>query len=245
MKKNTLIKFGFVAVACGLTFSTFANNYANELKKRNYEFEEVNRMLQSKSFAGYLNDQKNQMNVAIDQSQKSGKGLGLNIPKQYFENDSSVNYLPQTDLKQQTQQAQNGITAPIVFVSFSMPEADIKNLINEMHKVKGGVVIRGLVDDDFKKTTARIAALQTKDNAGVLIDPTLFQLFEIKAVPTYVIPMQPIEPCVEKDKSCKQPKHIKAAGAVSFKYVLDLVERTGTSEEKAFAAKYNAMLKGR
>ena len=245
MNKNTLTKLAFVAITLGLTISTFANNYANELKKRNYEFEEVNRTLQSKSFAGYLNDQKKQMNIAINQSQKSGKGLGLNIPNHYFENNAGVNYLPQTDLKLQAQQGQNGITAPIVFVSFSMPEADIRNLINEMHKVKGGVVIRGLIHDDFKKTTAKIAALQTKDNAGVLIDPTLFQLFEIKQVPTYVIPMQPIEPCVEKDKSCKQPKHIKAAGAVSFKYVLDLVERTGSAEEKAFASKYSAMLKGR
>lgn len=242
MNINTFIKLGLVTVTCGLTLSTFANNYADELKKRNIEFEEVNRMLQSKSFAGYLNDQKKQMNVAINQSQKTGKGLGLNIPNQYFENNSNANYLPQTDLKQQSQ---NGITAPIVFVSFSMPEEDIKNLINEMHKVKGGVVIRGLVDDDFKKTTLKIASLKTKDNAGVLIDPTLFQLFDVKQVPTYVIPMQPIEPCIDKSKSCKQPKHIKAAGAVSFKYLLDLVDRTGTAEEKTYAAKYNAMLKGR
>ncbi|MDT1914036.1 type-F conjugative transfer system pilin assembly protein TrbC, partial [Acinetobacter baumannii] len=86
----------------------------------------------------------------------------------------------------------NGITAPIAFVSFSMPEEDIRNLINEMAKVKGGVVIRGLVDDDFKKTVAKVASLKTKDGAGLMIDPTLFQLFDVKQVPTYVIPMQTI-----------------------------------------------------
>ena len=94
------------------------------------------------------------------------------------------------------------------------------------------------------KTALKIASLQTKDNAGVLIDPTLFQLFDIKQVPTYIIPMQPIEQCVDKNKSCKQPKHIKATGAVSFKYVLDLVDRTGTAAEKTYVAKYTAMLKG-
>lgn len=243
MKKSTLLKIGIITLASGLTISTFANNYAEEMKKRNYQFSEVNKMLQSKSFAGYLNDQKKQMNIAVNQSLKSGGGMGLNIPNQYFENKEGVNFLPQTELNK-SQLQQKGITAPIVFVSFSMPENDIRNLINEMRKVKGGVVIRGLIDDDFKKTTAKIAALKTQDNAGVLIDPTLFQLFEIKQVPTYVIPMQVIEPCVEKLKSCKQPKHIKASGAVSFKYFVDLVERTGTTEEKAFVAKYSAMLKG-
>lgn len=243
MNNKALIKISIVTVACGITFATFANNYAEELKKRNYKFDEINGLLKDKSFNNYLNDQKKQMNTAIDQSLKTGKGLGLNIPKEYYSNPSNNNFLAQTNLKQ-TQQVQNGITAPIVFVSFSMPDEDIKNLINEMHKVKGGVVIRGLVDDDFKKTTLKIASLKTKDNAGVLIDPTLFQLFDIKQVPTYVIPMQTIEPCVDQNKSCKQPKHIKATGAVSFKYVLDLVERTGTPEEKSFAVKYNVMLKG-
>lgn len=243
MNKSKFLKLGSIAIACGLTITAFAHNYADELKKRNYQFEQVDNMLKSNSFAGYLNDQKKEMNIAAIQSQKSGKGLGLNIPKQYFENNEGVNFLPQTDLKK-NQQVKSEITAPIVFVSFSMPEDDIRNLINEMHKVKGGVVIRGLIDDDFKKTTAKIAALKTKDNAGVLIDPTLFQLFDIKQVPTYVIPMQAIEPCVEKNKSCKQPKHIKVTGAVSFKYVLDLVDRTGTPEEKIFSVKYNSILKG-
>ena len=244
MKKNVLIKFGLILFAISIFGTTFAKNFADEMKKRNYQFDEVNRMLQSKSFANYMHDQRKQMNEAVDQSQSTGKGVGLNIPKHYYENNSDVNYLPQTDLKQLAKNGREEITAPIVFVSFSMPESDIKNLINEMHKVKGGVVIRGLIDDDFKKTTAKISSLQTKDNAGVLIDPTLFQLFEIKTVPTYIIPLQPIEPCMDKDKSCKQPKHIKATGAVSFRYVLDLVERTGSAEEKLLASKYSAMLKG-
>ncbi|MFK7256838.1 type-F conjugative transfer system pilin assembly protein TrbC [Acinetobacter baumannii] len=244
MKTNKLFKIGIVTLVSCLTISTFANNYADELKKRNFEFEEVSKMLQSKSFAGYMNDQKKAMNVAVDQSQKTGKGLGLNIPNQYFESGSNTNFLTQANLKQD-QIAKSGITAPIAFVSFSMPDEDIRNLINEMAKVKGGVVIRGLVDDDFKKTVAKVASLKTKDGMGLMIDPTLFQLFDVKQVPSYVIPMQTIEPCVDKNKSCKQPKHIKATGAVSFRYMVDLVERTGTPEEKTFAAKYSAMLKGR
>ncbi len=48
--------------------------------------------------------------------------------------------------------------------------------------------IRGLVDNDFRKTASMMFELSKKDKqAGVQIDPTLFRQYGIKAVPALVV----------------------------------------------------------
>ena len=70
----------------------------------------------------------------------------------------------------------------LVFVSFSMPENALKELSNEVEKVGGALVVRGLIDNSFKRT----AQFLTTAKASVMIDPTLFERFQITTVPTFV-----------------------------------------------------------
>ena len=122
---------------------------------------------------------------------------------------------------------------PIVLVSLSMPESQIKNLIAEGYKIGAAIAVRGLIDDDFETTLVKLKQLAGEMDGGVLIDPTLFRRFDAKAAPTFVLPLEPLQQCT--DQGCPTPKHVKATGSATFKYFLDLVERTGDENEKAEA----------
>ena len=70
----------------------------------------------------------------------------------------------------------------IVFVSLGLPDAVLKPLAFEAEKNKARLVIRGLVDNSFKATQTRLQVLKV----SVEIDPTLFDLFEIRRVPVFI-----------------------------------------------------------
>lgn len=129
---------------------------------------------------------------------------------------------------------------PIVLISLSMPEGQIKELIVEAYQIGAAIAVRGLIDDDFQKTLMKLKQLAGEKDGGVLIDPTLFRRFEATAVPTFVLPLEPLQQCT--DKGCPTPRHVKATGSATFQYFLDLVARTGDDNEKteakAWLAKY-------
>ena len=70
----------------------------------------------------------------------------------------------------------------IVFISLRMPSNSLKQLAIEAEKTKVRLVIRGLLDNNFKTTMTRLQELKIP----VEIDPTLFELFEVERVPTFV-----------------------------------------------------------
>ncbi len=70
----------------------------------------------------------------------------------------------------------------IVFVSLGMPSNSLKQLAIEAEKTKTRLVIRGLLDNNFKTTMTRLQELKIP----VEIDPTLFELFEVERVPTFI-----------------------------------------------------------
>ncbi|MFO1388307.1 type-F conjugative transfer system pilin assembly protein TrbC [Cellvibrio sp.] len=121
---------------------------------------------------------------------------------------------------------------PIIFVSFSMPEQQIKALIEEAPHYGAAVVIRGLIKDDFKVTVSKLRQLAgTPERAsGILIDPTLFKMFDISTVPSFVLPLSEFDACTPG--SCAPPQHVKLAGSATLAYVLDLISRTGSAREK-------------
>ena len=132
---------------------------------------------------------------------------------------------------------------PLAFASFSLPKNTLVTLLQDMKRVGGAVIFRGLIDNDFKKTMQAVRDLGAQDG-GALIDPTLFQRFNVSNVPTFVVPLEAIENCeLDVQKDCPMPKNFKAVGDVSFGFLLDLVERTGSSEEKAVAKTLNSVLR--
>lgn len=125
---------------------------------------------------------------------------------------------------------------PIVFVSLSMPRDNLKQLAAEAVKVGGGVIFRGLKNDNFKEMRQELAGLGN----GFAIDPTLFERFNVTEVPSFVLPLEPVTPC--DINGCVPVKHVKVTGNVSLSAALDYISvNSHEAEAKDTAA---AFLKG-
>jgi len=76
----------------------------------------------------------------------------------------------------------------IVFVSFSMPDLSLKQIINDAARYQMPVVVRGLIANSFKKTAAKIFELVKGNNqGGIAINPIWFKRYSIHAVPACVV----------------------------------------------------------
>lgn len=123
---------------------------------------------------------------------------------------------------------------PLVFVSFSMPDASLKQLLADAGKAGAPLLLNGLVDDDVKATAKRLLEVQGIDPqanqlpagtdshavAGMGIDPTLFERLNIRHVPTFVLPLEPVQACAE-GQGCPVFRHIRLSGDVSLAYALE------------------------
>lgn len=128
--------------------------------------------------------------------------------------------------------------SPVVLVSFSLGDDYLLNLLGEAHRIGASVAVRGLIDNDMKKTVDKIAELigDRKDLAGLSIDPTLFQRYNVTQVPTWIMPIEPIKQCTRD--GCPTPDASKMVGAVSLQHFLDHVSSQGTDKEKEVANKW-------
>ncbi len=77
----------------------------------------------------------------------------------------------------------------LVFISFSMPEKAIIDLLQESADKNATLLIQGLIDNSMPKTLNKIADLVKKagNNGGIQVDPNLFRQYGIKVVPAYVL----------------------------------------------------------
>ena len=76
----------------------------------------------------------------------------------------------------------------VYFVSFSIPEAGLKQMVPEATQLGIPTLINGLIDNDFRKTASAVFEL-TKDSGegGVQIDPKTFAQYGIMQVPALVV----------------------------------------------------------
>lgn len=101
----------------------------------------------------------------------------------------------------------------LVFVSFSMPVETLKSLAKQVNQIGGKIVLRGLVNGSFKQTAEKIKDLQKE----VIIDPTLFDEYQVKVVPTFVL------------RNAKE-EHDQLSGNVSLEYALEQMSSKGTTK---------------
>lgn len=114
------------------------------------------------------------------------------------------------------QQHQDGKSPTLlVFVSFTLPKETLKVLVESVQKVGGIVVVRGLVDNSFVKTAVLLKDLK----GGVQLDPKLFETYQIKSVPTFIL-----------EKADQQDR---LTGNVSLNYVLEKFSQQGDVKEEA------------
>jgi conjugal transfer pilus assembly protein TraW len=70
------------------------------------------------------------------------------------------------------------------FFSFSMPEDRIRQVMQEAARTGAVMVLRGLYGGSIESTAKKLAGIYGKRGYPVEIDPTLFDDFKIKTVPT-------------------------------------------------------------
>jgi conjugal transfer pilus assembly protein TrbC len=73
-------------------------------------------------------------------------------------------------------------TKYLIFISCNMPDESIKLLYLESLNHNATLVMRGLIEGSFKKTAAKLQAL----NVIAQINPKLFKKYQIEKVPTII-----------------------------------------------------------
>lgn len=129
----------------------------------------------------------------------------------------------------------------LIFISSSMPEDSLIALDEQAKRAGGLLVLRGLINGSFKDTAAYITSLSDK-GISAIIDPRLFKMFNVEAVPTFIVKPDDSNPCF--DKECRYtPIHDKVAGNITLEYALELISTNG-SESRMVASSYLANLRG-
>lgn len=123
-----------------------------------------------------------------------------------------------------------------IMVSFSMSDELLRDYDEEARKVGASLILRGLVNDDFKATLDKIYSISKGKESAFSIDPTLYKRLGAETVPTFVLAPNGVPPCTPT--GCDTPDYIKAHGAVSLRYFLDLVTRQGRENEVVAAKEY-------
>ncbi len=115
------------------------------------------------------------------------------------------------------------VSTLMTFVSLSMPEYMLKNIIKETIKSKGTVVLRGFVDGDIKKTALVLKKLFKSNKAfsGMLLDPRLFKTYNITQVPTFVVTKPILGECEGSFCIPVAPEYLKLSGAVHIEWALE------------------------
>jgi conjugal transfer pilus assembly protein TrbC len=115
----------------------------------------------------------------------------------------------------------SGINKPnneiYVFISFSMPDNLIRDYIIEARNYDGTVlVLRGFYKNSFRETTHKINKLGDNKQVGVIVDPTLYQKYNIQQVPSIV--------------RVKGNSFDKIDGSISIKYALEKFEENKNND---------------
>jgi conjugal transfer pilus assembly protein TrbC len=118
----------------------------------------------------------------------------------------------------------------LLFVSFALPAATLNRLIGEAERAGATLVLRGLVDASMVKTSLKIKQAIGSRRVGFQVDPRLFDLYEVRAVPAIVLADPRGEPlgCADVSgsgaKACTPTQGFaKVTGDVSLAYALEQI----------------------
>lgn len=145
-------------------------------------------------FAGSTNDFINQARLQRDKTIKEASKnkvfwefIKTSQNRQQMSNHQSLIENIKNGYHKKTGRSVEG-TKAMVFVSFSMPELSLKQIIHDAAQYQVPIVIRGLYQNSFRKTVEKMFTL-VKENkkGGIAINPKWFKEYEIKAVPAVVV----------------------------------------------------------
>ncbi len=126
-------------------------------------------------------------------------------------------------------------TSLYIFVSFSLSEKALLNLAQEAKRFGATLVLRGFKKGSYTKTAQSLQEIIIKTGLGVLIDPELYSLFHITAVPTYILAKPFSLQSQERTQTPIKwaPLHDKLQGHVSVQYVLEAFAKEGDLQQEA------------
>jgi len=122
-----------------------------------------------------------------------------------------------------------------VAVSLSMPKDSLRQLAREAHAAGAILVIRGLVDNSFLKTQKVLKTVFVEgEDAGLVIDPRVFEQYKITEVPTVIAAPQEVQSC-EVGLDCVRPEVPFDAirGNISLKTALQYLSDKGDAAPEA------------
>ena len=115
----------------------------------------------------------------------------------------------------------------IVFMSLSIPAAAWREWSMEAARIGAPLVLRGVAQGGLRATVKRVGA-HLPPNAGAAIDPRLFRLFGIEAVPAVAVVPGGVPPCRTRGCSADPaPPHDVIGGNIGLEAALAAIAREG------------------
>ena len=115
----------------------------------------------------------------------------------------------------------------IIFMSLSVPAAAWREWSVEAARIGAPLVLRGVGPQGLKTTVKRVGA-HLPPNAGAAIDPRLFRLFGIEAVPAVAVIPGGVPPCTTRGCSAEPaPPYDVVGGNIGLDAALAAIAREG------------------
>jgi len=169
--------------------------------------------------------------------------IDYQITKEQLEKDNIAQLLNKYRFKaEDIKKAQITHFPVMIFVSSSIPKSSLKDLMIQAKKSGAVLVFRGVIGG--LKNTAKFLGDISKDNVQAIIDPRLFDLFNVQVVPTIVVLKEANQDCGISG-SCKiTPIHDRISGNVTLDYALETISG-GKSEASSIAAQFLTKIRAR
>ena len=132
----------------------------------------------------------------------------------------------------------------IVFTSLSVPAASWQQWSLKAARIGAPMVLRGVGREGFQTFVKRIGARLGDSGAGAAIDPRLFRLFGIEAVPAVAVVPGGVPPCASR--GCADdpaPPHDLVSGNIGLEAALEAVAAEGAAGRET-ARRHLARLRG-
>ena len=114
-----------------------------------------------------------------------------------------------------------------VFISLSMPQPTLQQLIDQAARAKASIVLRGFANGSLRDTVAQVHALIGNRQVAVQIDPQAFDRFAVNRVPTFVLVRDGTRPVSCASGSCAPAESfLRTSGDVSLDYALEYMRRS-------------------
>ena len=132
----------------------------------------------------------------------------------------------------------------LLFTSLSVPAASWRQWSSEAARIGAPLVLRGVGEEGFQAFVKRIGARIGDSGAGAAIDPRLFRLFGIEAVPAVAVVPGGVPPCASRgcaDDSA--PPHDLVTGNIGLEAALEAIAAEG-GPGRGIARRHLARLRG-